>query len=141
MEGVDPAAPDGDSLPELGPVLDFLRLIWGVDHAMQKTSKRMEQRLGLTGPQRLVLRIVGRFPGLPAGKLATLLHLHPSTLTGILQRLESRGLLHRRVDARDRRRLLLGLTVRGRELDISAAGTIEMAIETALDQLSDEQIA
>lgn len=130
----------GQSLPELGPVLDFLRLIWGIDHALQKTSKRMELTLGLTGPQRLVLRIVGRFPGLPAGKLAVLLHLHPSTLTGILKRLEGRGLLQRRVDTQDRRRVLLGLTGKGRELDVSTAGTIEMAIEGALSQLSGDKI-
>ena len=126
----------GTSLPELGPVLDFLRLIWGLDHAMHKTSKRMELDLGITGPQRLALRIIGRFPGLPAGKLAALLHLHPSTLTGILRRLESRGLIRRRTDPDDRRRVLLGLTARGRELDVATPGTIEMAIESALARLS-----
>ena len=35
----------------------------------------MERSLGITAPQRLVLRCVGKFPGVSAGRLATLLHL------------------------------------------------------------------
>ena len=42
--------------PPLGAVLDFMRLLWAVDHALQSTSKRMESTFGLTGPQRLVVR-------------------------------------------------------------------------------------
>ena len=56
----------------------------------------MESELGITGPQRLVLRVVGQFPGLSAGELAHIVRLHPSTITGILQRLVARGLLERK---------------------------------------------
>jgi DNA-binding MarR family transcriptional regulator len=124
------------SLPPLGEVLDFMRLIWAMDHALQRTSKRMERTLGVTGPQRLVLRIVGRFPGIPAGDLARLLHVHASTLTGILARLQRHGLIRRRTDPRDRRRSLLGLTERGRRFDVETEGTIEAAVARALDGLS-----
>lgn len=120
------------SLPSLGPTLDFLRLLWELDHALQRRSKRMARELGLTGPQRLVLRIVGRFPGIPAGQLAQLLALHPSTLTGILQRLERAGFLRRRVDPRDRRRSLFGLSARGRALDSDDDHTIEGALQRVL---------
>ena len=68
-----------------------MRLLWAVDHGLQRRSKRMAATLGVTGPQRLVIRIVGRFPGISAGRLASILHLHPSTLTGILRRLERGG--------------------------------------------------
>ena len=43
-------------------------------------------------------------------QLAVIMHLHPSTLSGILKRLERRDLLSRRPDPRDRRRALLALT-------------------------------
>ena len=128
------ASPVGDrsSLPALGEALEFMRLIWEVDHALQRASKRMEVTLGVTGPQRLVIRIVGRFPGMPAGHLAKLLHVHPSTLTGILQRLERQGLIRRRADSRDARRFLLSLTERGRAFDVGMGGTIEAAIQHVL---------
>ena len=77
--------------PPLGAVLDFMRLLWAVDHALQSASKRMESAFGMTSPQRLVVRIVGRFPGIAAGRVAEILHVHPSTLTGVLKRLEARG--------------------------------------------------
>src|SRR2546430_13387725 len=113
--------------PPLGGVLDFLRLLWAVDHAMQSASKRMESNFGMTGPQRLVMRIVGRFPGIAAGRVAEILHVHPSTLTGILKRLESRGLLQRRTDPRDARRALFMLTPKGRKLDTVRTGIVEQA--------------
>jgi DNA-binding MarR family transcriptional regulator len=121
--------------PTLGPELDFLRLLWQVDHAVQRRSKRMSKELGVTGPQRLVLRIVGRFPGLPAGELAALLHLHPSTLTGILARLEDGRWLTRRADPRDRRRALFGLTERGRAIDAGDPLTIEAALLRVLEEI------
>jgi MarR family transcriptional regulator, organic hydroperoxide resistance regulator len=118
--------------PPLGAVLDFMRLLWAVDHALQSASKRMEASFGVTGPQRLVLRIVGRFPGIAAGRVAEILHVHPSTLTGILKRLEARGMLQRRSDPRDARRALFGLTAKGRKLDTVRTGAVEQAVRRVL---------
>src|SRR5437763_8985496 len=62
----------------LDPVMDFMRLLWSIEHGLQRMSKRMENALGITGPQRLVLRVVGRFPDISARELAYLVRLHPS---------------------------------------------------------------
>lgn len=129
-ELIDPANADG---PPLGSVLDFMRLLWAVDHSLQSASKRMEAVHGITGPQRLVVRIVGRFPGISAGRLAGILHVHPSTLTGILKRLQSRGILQRKSDPRDARRALFALTSKGRRVDLLKGGTIESAVRRVLD--------
>jgi DNA-binding MarR family transcriptional regulator len=126
--------------PSLGEVLDFLRLIWAVDHALQKTSKRMKTAIGVTGPQRLVIRIVSRFPGMPAGVIAELLHVHPSTLTGILKRLERQGLIRRRQDPKDRRRTFIGVTEKGLWIDRAAAGTVEAAVEKVLSTATEARI-
>jgi DNA-binding MarR family transcriptional regulator len=134
MASVVRSASARELLPELGEVLEFMRIIWQVDHALQRTSKRMDAALGVTGPQRLVIRIAGRVPGLSAGQLAKLLHLHPSTLTGIVQRLEQRGLIRRRVDPHDARRTLLSLTERGRAFDVDTAGTVEASIAEVLER-------
>src|SRR3982751_6069754 len=118
---------DADRGPPLGAVLDFMRLLWAVDHALQLASKRMEANFGMTGPQRLVVRIVGRFPGIAAGHVAEILHVHPSTLTGILKRLEARAIVPRKPDPRDARRALFALTPRGRKVDQLKTGTVELA--------------
>ncbi|KYF85825.1 MarR family winged helix-turn-helix transcriptional regulator [Sorangium sp. So ce388] len=126
------ASPPSEKTSRLGEVLDFMKLLWAVDHGLQSTSKRMEAKMGVTGPQRLVIRIVGRYPGISAGQLAEIMQLHPSTLTGVLKRLQERGIIERRVDPNDGRRALLGLTARGRELDSLRTGTVEAAVRQAL---------
>lgn len=109
-----------------------MQCLWAVDHGLQSLSKRMWKQLGLTGPQRLVIRILGARPGLSAGELATVLHVHPSTLTGVLQRLEALRLVRRTVARSDRRRVVLQLTAAGRALDRPMPGTVEWALRRVL---------
>jgi DNA-binding MarR family transcriptional regulator len=117
---------------DLGPVLEFMKQLWAVDHGLQTISKRLESAHGITGPQRLVVRIVGRTPGISAGSLAQILRMHPSTLTGILRRLETRGILTRKSDPNDARRALFALTARGRKVDTLKTGTVEAAVRRVL---------
>ncbi len=133
-EAVDPAK-------RLGEVLQFMRLLWAVDHGLQSRSKRMEADLGITGPQRLVIRVVGRFPGISAGDLADILHIHPSTLTGVLQRLQKRGMIERRRDPKDARRAQLWVTARGQEIDAVRSGTVEAAVRRAITRVPEQQLA
>ncbi len=118
---------------QLDPVLDFMRLLWSIEHGLQRMSKRMENDFGITGPQRLVLRVVGQFPGLSASELAHIVRLHPSTITGILQRLVARGLLERQQDPADTRRARLHLKAKAAPHTRSSRGTVEKAVTEALE--------
>src|ERR1700748_294631 len=102
-----------------------MRLLWSIEHSLQRMSKRMEGELGITGPQRLVLRVVGQFPGLSAGQVAHIVRLPPSTLTGILQRLVAGGLLERERDPRDSRRSRLRLKPQALAYTRTSPGTVE----------------
>jgi MarR family transcriptional regulator, organic hydroperoxide resistance regulator len=139
-EAGEQSSGDQSKGPPLGEVLEFMRLLWAVDHGLQSTSKRMESTLGLTGPQRLVVRLVGRFPGITAGKLAQILHVHPSTLTGVLKRLEKREVLERKADPLDGRKALFVLTEVGRGLDIPSEGTVESSVQRVLSRMSRARI-
>ncbi|HVV81847.1 MAG TPA: MarR family winged helix-turn-helix transcriptional regulator [Kofleriaceae bacterium] len=125
----------------LGPGLDFLRRMWQLDHALARLSGRMERTLGVTAPQRLVLRCVGKFPGLGAGDLADLLHLDPSTISSALLRLGRRGLLERRRDPSDRRRVVLRLTAAGLAIDRPITGTAEHAVERLTAEVPPARLA
>lgn len=131
--------------PEVALPLDeaqrLFRLLWRLEHAIESCSKQMARRIGITFQQRTVLRFVGRFPGITAGKLAETLHIDPGTLSSTLARLEARRLLQRRPDPKDRRRILLGLTRKGRALDVPEAGTVESAVKAALARLRVEQVS
>jgi DNA-binding MarR family transcriptional regulator len=122
---------------DLPDVLQFMRLLWAVVHGLERASKRMTGEIGVTGPQRLVLRVVGLFPGTSAGDLAAVLHVHPSTLTGVLRRLVGQRLLVRSDDPGDRRRAVLRLTRRGARVNAMRRHTVEAAIARALEAISD----
>jgi DNA-binding MarR family transcriptional regulator len=117
-----------------------LQLLWSVHHGLQEVSKRMLSEVGVPGPQRLVLRIVGREPDISAGRLAEVMRLHPSTLTGVLGRLVRAGLLSRRPDEHDGRRAALRLTTKGRAVNAHRAGTAEAAVGRALARMNPSEV-
>jgi DNA-binding MarR family transcriptional regulator len=121
---------------QLPEVLEFMQVLWRLVHGLEQRSKQMAARTGITGPQRLVIRLVGLDPRISASELAARLHVHPSTVTGVLGRLERQGLLSRRPYARDRRRTELTLSARGRRVNRMRADTAEATIGGALRRLS-----
>jgi MarR family transcriptional regulator, organic hydroperoxide resistance regulator len=119
----------------LNDTLTFMRLLWAVDHRLRALSKQMHASIGITGPQRLVLRLIGRYPEVTPSELADLLHLDRGTLTGVLGRLMSQRLLVRTPHPDDGRSVLLRLSARGRTLDRDAPGTVEACVRRALASL------
>lgn len=124
--------PDEPERLPLPPAIELLRSIWELNHALEQVSLRLDRAIGITAPQRLLLRIVGRYPGLTAGALARLHHVDPGTISVRLRDLERAGLLTRTKDPRDRRRVTVALTAAGRALDGPLAGSAEAAVERVL---------
>lgn len=148
MDHAKPARPRPRHVPSPGTAadgtgsqaLDFLRLIWALDHALQVRSKHMSRALGVTGPQRLALRLIESTPGLTARELTDTLHVHKSTLSGVLQRLESAGLIVRRTDTEDARRQRLTVTAAGRALAERRAGTVEATVGEVLREFTPREV-
>ncbi len=101
----------------------------------------MMQSIGVTGPQRLVIRLVGQKPGQTASDIAAMLGKHPSTLTGVLARLEERKVIVREVDPTDRRRARFKLTPAGKKIDRERRGTVEAATRRALGRVKPADVA
>jgi DNA-binding MarR family transcriptional regulator len=124
-----------------GETLQFMQRMWELVHALDVASKRMALTIGVTGPQRLVIRLVGQLPGQTASEIATTLGKHPSTLTGVLARLEARGLLLRQADLEDRRRARFTLTAAGKRVDRERKGTVEAAVRRAIGRARPGELA
>ncbi|HEY0191127.1 MAG TPA: MarR family transcriptional regulator [Kofleriaceae bacterium] len=124
-----------------GQTLQFMQRMWELVHALNVRSKRMGKTLGVTGPQRLVIRVVGQTPDATARAISDMLGLHPSTLTGVLARLERQRLLQRTVDPDDRRRVRFRLTEAGKKIDRERRGTVEAAVRRALGRADAQMIA
>ena len=115
--------------------LRFLRTVWALDHGLQTHSKRMKVQKGVTGPQRLVLRILELAPGAPPSELARALCFHKSTVSVILRSLEHARLVRRVPHPTDGRAVVLTLTPRGRSLVKQRSGTVEAAFRDTLEKL------
>ncbi len=120
--------------------LEFLRSLWAVDHGLALVSKRMERTLGVTGPQRLAVRLIGQRPGIGPADLADLLHVDRGASTGLVQRLELKGLVQRLRHPGDGRRWSLTLTERGRQVDRLDQGTIEALVRQVLEAAAAEDV-
>lgn len=123
-----------------GETLQFMQRVWDLVHSLDVRSKRMVQTIGVTGPQRLVIRLVGQKPNQTASEISSMLGKHPSTLTGVLARLEERGLIARETDSEDRRRARFTLTAAGKRIDRERKGTVEAATRRALARAGDENV-
>lgn len=104
-------AVDYDILPEL--VGYHLRRAQGVvfdDFARTMAARRIAP--GQFG----VLVLIGANPGLSQSALARAVGVERSTMVGVIDRLQARGLVERRRSAADRRSYALGLSAAGRRL-------------------------
>ncbi|CAN5231595.1 MarR family winged helix-turn-helix transcriptional regulator [soil metagenome] len=72
--------------------------------------------LGLTYPQYLVMLVLWEAAPQSVGTLGDALYLDSGTLTPLLKRMEQAGLVSRRRDPADERRVLVDLTDKGRTL-------------------------
>jgi len=121
--------------------LGFLQCLWELNHALERLSSHMVQELGITAQQRLVIRCIGRYPGMTVGDLAQVLHLDPATVSVTVKRLHGQRLVARRRDDHDRRRVSLWLTVKGRGLSRPAPGTVEHAVDELFEAARPKEIA
>lgn len=84
--------------------------------AIDTNSKQLVKRVGLTGPQLVILQEITRMGEVTAGEIAQAVSLSQATVTGILERMENRGLLARRRSERDKRRIMVRITRNGRQV-------------------------
>lgn len=131
------------SPPEEGlrpTALEVLERLWGLDHVLDSASKRMLRDVGISSPQRVVLRLLALEGGRSPGDLARRMRHHPATISTLLNRLEEAGYVERRHSTEDRRRSMVVVTRRGRALGQRTAGTIEARLERVLAELPAEDV-
>ena len=102
--------------------------------ALDLQSKRLE-KIGLTGSQLQVIRVLSRHDALTANQLSREVSLSQGTVTTVLDRLETKGLICRQRSSEDRRRLVLTLTEAGREVLSRAPSLLRADFVAGFQQL------
>lgn len=107
----------------VGPRLDeqLCFALYSASRAVTAAYRPLLEELELTYPQYLVLMVLWEEQPCTVGHLGDRLHLDSGTLSPLLKRLESAGLVRRQRSATDERRVEISLTDRGRALEERAA--------------------
>lgn len=131
MSANSPAAPNASTACEdllLDNQLCFA--LYSTSLLMTKVYKPLLQALGLTYPQYLAMMVLWEQEGLTVGEISARLLTDPGSLTPLLKRLESEGLLSRTRSKDDERVVIVKLTEQGRALQ-DKAGDVPQCILSA----------
>ncbi|MFF3808824.1 MarR family winged helix-turn-helix transcriptional regulator [Streptomyces bacillaris] len=117
--------------------LEVVELIGTVVARYHEEYDRAAAAHSLTGAQARVLGLLSLEPT-PMRKIAVKLKCEPSNVTGIVDRLETRGLVERRPDPADRRVKLAAATEEGRQTARELRDSLDFAREP-LAELSEAE--
>ena len=118
--------------------LRVVRALRQIIYAVDLHSRRLSAEHKLTAPQLDCLLTIEEHQPVTASAIARSVHLSPSTVVGVLDRLEVKGLVLRERGAKDRRLVWLSLTDQGRSLVESAPSSLQKTLAEAMRELSEE---
>jgi len=114
--------------------------LYGAANRVTRLYRPLLEALGLTYPQYLAMLVLWEASPRTVGALGEALDLESSTLTPLLKRLESQGLVARTRDPEDERRVVVTLTPAGAALRDKARAVPEQLfckLNMPLDELGD----
>ena len=95
---------------------DVLKVLRKIIRAIDLQSKYLVKEYGLTGPQILILKEVYANEGISVSGIAVNIDLSQSTVTNILDRMETRGYISRSRSVQDKRRVVVKIEEPGLEI-------------------------
>lgn len=95
---------------------DVLIAIRRIIQSVDLHSRYLVRHFGLTGPQLIILKVIYKQKEISISEIAKTVSLGQPTVTGILERLENRGLIIRRRSKSDKRKVFISITATCQEL-------------------------
>ena len=103
-------------------------------------SRQLLRQYEITGPQLITLLTVKDHERVTVSAIAHHIHLSSSTVIGILDRLETKGLVRRDRDLKDRRLVYVSLTEQGEALAKNAPSPLQDAFAGAMRKLPEAEL-
>lgn len=126
-----------DMSAKVAEIIDNIRRVF---QAVNERSKLAEKETGITGPQLWAIKTIAQCGSVKGAELARRMYLHPTTVVGILDRLEARGLVTRTRSTVDRRIVEVALTEQGRELVDHSPDVAQGLLVKGLEALTPEKL-
>jgi len=122
--------------------LRVLQALRRIIQAIEIHSRKLTQHHDITGPQLVCLHELRNAGPRTVSGLARAIYLAPSTMVGIVDRLEEKGLVARMRDRQDRRKVVVALTEAGRAMLDNAPSPVQDRLAGALNRLPElEQVS
>ena len=121
-------------------IYDTMQSLRRIFKALQNFSHEVSIKFGITGPQLWVLKTIFQNGSLPLGELGKKMYMHPSTITGVIDRLEKKGYVSRDRDRKDRRVIKVQLTPKGKRLVKRAPNPVQGKMLHGLRGLKKEKL-
>jgi len=106
-------------------ISEIMQSLRRIIKSIQDYSQEVSNKFGITGPQLWVLKIISGNENLSLGELSKRMYLHPSSITGLVDRLEKKGYVLRDRGQEDRRVIKVQLTSEGKKLVRKAPNPIQ----------------
>lgn len=117
-----------------------LRALRQVIRAVDLHSRWMLSKYKITGPQLITLLTIEKEAPVTASAIASHILLSPSTVIGILDRLETKGLVQRDRDLKDRRMIWISLTEEGKIVASNAPSPLQETLAEAVVKLPETEV-
>jgi len=109
-------------------------LVYSTNLALNQLYRKLLTPLGLTYPQYLVMLVLWEKDGLTVSEIGEKLFLESSTLTPLLKKLQSNGIVNRERSTKDERQVIISLTAQGYALKLKAVDIpLQVAQASACD--------
>lgn len=109
-------------------------LVYSTNLALNQLYRKLLTPLGLTYPQYLVMLVLWEKDGLTVSEIGEKLFLESSTLTPLLKKLQSNGIVNRERSTKDERQVIISLTAAGHALKLKAVDIpLQVAQASACD--------
>jgi DNA-binding MarR family transcriptional regulator len=122
-------------IPEGNYELRIFQSLRRIIRAIEIHSQKLSHDHQITGPQLGCLLAIKQHGALTTTRLAQTVFLSPSTVVGIVDRLEEKGLVSRLRSTRDRRQVQICLTEAGNSLADSAPSPLQETLAGSLQNL------
>lgn len=134
---------EGDIAPPIEGKFEIqiLQSIRRIIRSVDIDSRKLFVSTKLTSPQLISLSTIRKHEPLTSVELGKLIYLSPSTLVGVLDRLEEKGLVDRSRDKDDRRKVYITTTRKGRGVLETAPFTLQNRLAKSLSDLTDKEKA
>ncbi len=140
MQSAVPLAPTAsDQPPATRFDLRVFQALRRIIRAVDLHSRKLAAQHKITGPQLVCLLSVAEDEPVTPSAIARHVHLSPSTVIGILDRLDAKGLVSRERDLTDRRLVQVSLTEEGNALVASAPSPLQDTLALAMNELPEAE--